>query len=126
MPIVPAADEREPYAEDLMTWLGGFFGEASVASHSHARFQYDIKRRAIRFPLQLATPPPCDAEVRGIALRLPTKPHGADAVRLTLGGDNLYAEVIGAGTIEFSTYSLYRHVNLAVAVLDNFVKESAS
>lgn len=118
-----AADEREPYAEQVMQWLGDFFTVPVVTVHAHLRFRFDSKRRRIGFPLRLATAPPCDAEVTGVALRLPTKPHGASNVRLTASGRSVYAEVIRQGKIEFKSHSLNADLNAAAAVLQNFLKE---
>lgn len=118
-----AEDEREPYAEDLMPWLGSFLGVATIHSHSHARFRFSQKKRAIRFPLAMATPPPCDAEVVGLALRLPATPQGAESVRLTLSGTRLYAEVVREGTITFNAHSLSDDMDVAVDVLNYFIEE---
>ncbi|HET8798025.1 MAG TPA: hypothetical protein VFO89_10070, partial [Thermoanaerobaculia bacterium] len=81
----PAPDEQEPYAEDLMAWLGQFFSTDSVLAHAHVRLRYSTATHVTRMALALAEQAPAGAELYGIALRLREKPQGATSVRLTRG-----------------------------------------
>jgi len=100
-PMPHANDEREPYAEDLMRWLGRFFATGKVMAHAHVRVRYSTATHATKMPMKLSTDAPFDAELFGVALRLRSQPHGATSVRLTRGQSEWYAEVVGERTVEF-------------------------
>jgi hypothetical protein len=119
-------DEREPFAEELVPWLGQFFKSEEVTCHRHARFKYPLDKCETRFPLSLASAPPVEAELYGVTFRLPTKPHDASSVRLTRDKKHWYAEVVGESRISFATYSLESDASSAVRVLDLFLQESAT
>lgn len=100
-PMPHAADEREPYAEDVISWLGRFFATDTVTAHAHVRVRYSTATYATKVPLKLSTGAPYEAELFGVALRLRSQPNGATSVRLTRGQSEWYAEVVGERTIEF-------------------------
>ncbi len=68
------SDEREPFAEQFMEWLGQFFKHENAHAHIHAEFEYELETRESKFPLPLKTnlgPEGPEAEINGIRLTLP-------------------------------------------------------
>ncbi|MBV9494775.1 MAG: hypothetical protein JOZ54_11065 [Acidobacteria bacterium] len=122
-PMDHAADEKEPYAEELMRWLARFFNTDSVTAHAHVRLRYSTATHATKMPLALAAEAPADAELYGVALRLRTKPHGATSVRLTRGQSHWYAEVIGERPVVFANSTPMDDVSVFREVLSLFVEE---
>jgi hypothetical protein len=125
-PMRREADEKEPYAEDFMRWLGGFFKTDTAPCHMHVHFRYGAGERDSTFPLQLRAAAPSEAILTGVSLRLPNAPEGIQAVRLTRGTSRWYGEMIGEGSIRFDDYSLNANVSAAGAVLSHFLKEIRS
>lgn len=101
-PMPHATDEREPYAEDVFSWLGRFFATDTITAHAHVRVRYSTATYATKMPLRLSTDAPYEAELFGVALRLRSQPNGATSVRLTRGQSDWYAEVVGERTLEFA------------------------
>lgn len=117
-----ANDEREPYAEDLMRWLGRFFTTDSVTAHAHVRVRYSTATHATKMPLKLSVDAPFDAELFGVALRLRSQPNGATSVRLTRGQSDWYAEVVGERSVEFERSTPLRDVAAFRDVLTLFLE----
>jgi hypothetical protein len=123
-PMAHAEDEHEPYAEELMSWLGQFFSTDSVTAHAHVRLRYSTATHRTKMPLSLSVEVPGEAELYGIALRLRAKPSGATSVRLTRGQSHLYTEVIGERTVSFAHFTPAEDVGVFRDVLAMFIEES--
>jgi hypothetical protein len=119
-----ASDEREPYAEQFMEWLGQFFKKESVSCHIHARFEYPLAERLSTFPLPLATDLSPAADITGISLRLKDSPNGVSSVRLTRSDTLWYTEVVAHRTAVFSAFEPYSHAHALESILAMFLKEA--
>jgi hypothetical protein len=117
--------EAGPSADHLMAWLGGFFKDKSAPSHLHVRYRYpyDSRKSAIPFSIGGDSPLPHNAEIYGVALRLPDKPGGATSVRLTQERSDWYAEVIADRDVNFAEFSLFADAASLQAVLRTFLVE---
>jgi hypothetical protein len=115
--------EHEPYAEEFMGWLGGFFEHESSQAHIHASFHYPLESRQSKFPLPLKTSLEGDAEIDGISLRLPAAPKGASSMRLTQGAKRWYVEIIANRRIAFKEYSVYTDVQAFLSVVSSLLEE---
>jgi hypothetical protein len=123
-PMERAPDEREPFAEDLIAWLGRFFSSKAVTVHAHVRIRYSTETHTSKMPLVLGATPPCDAELYGVALRLKARPDGASSVRLTRGQSHWYAEVIGERSLTFDRSTPLQDVAVFRDVLSMFLDRS--
>ncbi|HSY50378.1 MAG TPA: hypothetical protein VLC46_16320 [Thermoanaerobaculia bacterium] len=115
------AGETEPYAEELMKWLGGFFESATVACHIHAQFEYPLASRHSAVPISVPSDLPCGAVFSGLALRVPTSPNGVSSIKWTQGESHWYAEVVATRTINFEAFTPYEDASALSAVLDMFL-----
>jgi hypothetical protein len=111
---------------ELMQWLGGFFRYDTAQAHVHARFDFPIGERQSRLPLPLKTEVRGDVEIHGLQLRLLSKPQGATHMRLTLGKDAWYAEVIAAKRIKFQAFNPLPDVMSLASVVDAFLEKRTS
>lgn len=119
--------EDGPSADHLMAWLGKFFKDKDVPSHLHVRYRYPYESRksTISFSLGNASPLPGNAEIYGIALRLPDKPSGATSVRLTGESSDWYAEIIADRDVNFIEFSPFADATMLQAVLRTFLEDGA-
>lgn len=115
--------EREPYAEEIMQWLGQFFKYENAQSHSHAHFQYPVASKQSKFPLPLKTNLAGDAEIDGISVSLPSKPDGVSKVRMSQGKKVWYVEVVADRKIVFNEFSLHREIEARTSVLETLMEE---
>lgn len=120
-----AVDEREPYAEDFMRWLGQFFSDKRVKCHMHTRFEFPLSKRQSIFPLTLTTELPDGVELYGVAMRLPSSPSGAASVKITRGRSNWYTEVVSDRHISFDEFSLDDDALESLTVLSTFLREAS-
>lgn len=121
-----ASDANGPPAEELMLWLGQFFTTETVTSHAHVRYRYPADSREATFELNLPNEAPLGAKLYGVALQLPTRPDGVVSVRLTRGGSDWYAELIGDRDLTFRTFSAIEEANALQAFLTKFLREKTS
>jgi len=125
-PTPHADDEKEPYAEDVISWLGQFFATDSVTTHAHVRVRYSTATHTTTMPLKLSVELPCEAELFGVALRLRSQPSGATSVRLTRGQSDWYAEVVGERMLAFKETTPLHDVAVFRDVLALFLQEGNS
>lgn len=117
-----AHHDREPFAEQIMAWLGTFFKYETAQGHIHARFSYPAESKRSKFPLPLKTALDGAPEINGISLRLPTPSKGVVGVRLLRGPKDWSVEVIANRRIQFSEYSVYSDVETLLSVIDTFME----
>jgi hypothetical protein len=119
-------DEREPYAEQFMEWLGRFFRNETAQAHIHADFEFPLETRQSKFPLPLKTALEGGAEIDGISLRLPALPSGVSRIRLTQGKTNWFVEVIADRRVKFKEFTPYTDVQAFLSVIGTLMEERKS
>jgi hypothetical protein len=117
------SDEREPFAEQLMQWLGQFFKYESAHAHVHGRFEYALDQRQSKLPLPLTVGGDIEAEIYGLSLRLPSQPNGVSVMRLTRGKEAWYVEVTGNIRINFTAHDLTTDIATLQTVIDKVLEE---
>ncbi len=113
-------NEKEPYAETFMAWLGDFFKNETAHAAVSAYFRYDSPRRQSRFPLPIKLPivPDLETEIDGVSFSLPSKPNGVDGVLITTDSGNVAVQVRGGIRVTFKEFEpLALAESLAVVVL---------
>lgn len=121
-PLPHAHDEREPFAEGLMAWLGQFFSAPTFPCHAHLRCQFPGSSRETTFPLELTSPAPSDVELYGVALRMKRPVNGVRVVRLSRSSESWYAEAIAEREVQFGSFSPIDDATAATTVLDRFLR----
>lgn len=119
-------DEREPYAEQFVEWLGRFFRHETAQAHIHAQFEYPLDAKQSKFPLPLKTALEGDPEIEGISLKLPAKPKGVSRVRLIQGKTLWYVEVVADRRITFKGFSPYADVQAFLSVIGTLMEDKKS
>jgi len=117
-------DERQPFADDIMKWLGGFFSSSHVACHIHAYFEYALARRRSVVPMPVDVKLPLGATLSGVAVRVPTSVDGVSSIKWTQGESRWYAEVVATRTVTFATYAPYVDSSALGAILEMFLEQT--
>lgn len=121
-----APDEREPYSEDFVRWLGQFFKNPSVKSHLHARLQFPLDTRETTFPLKLEASLPSGAMLNGVSVRLAQNSLGVITIQIIRGQSEWYAEIVSERDMTFSEFDPYADVGASMVVLADFLAERPS
>jgi hypothetical protein len=120
------SDERPPFADDLMAWLGQFFRYDDAQSHIHASFVFPVASRQSKLlSLPLKTDVAGDAEINGISVRLPSKPAGVSSIRLLLHQKRgeWGVELVANRRVAFKSFSLNDDVSLLAGALNAVLEE---
>lgn len=124
-PMTHAANEREPYAEEFMKWLGHFFTE-SVKGHIHARFDYPAKKRRAIFVVPPVHGLSVPVEVTGTRFRLPSKPNGISSLTITELSSRWAVDVIANFDDVFKAFDLQSDLQQLQSTIDLFIEEVRS
>jgi hypothetical protein len=106
--------EREPYAERLMPWLGEFMTNATAHADLHAEFSYPAVDRRSRFPLPMkfaVSGDDLEAEVTGIDATFPSSPEGISGTRIRQGKKSLSIEFTGTVRTGFAEFNIKTEVD---------------
>ncbi len=104
--------EREPYAEQFMPWLGGFFINESAHSDLHAAFQYPLRERASRFllPLKVQVSSDVDAEIDGVSMTFPTRVDGINGADVRQRMKSVVVDLVGDYRLAFESFSVKEEI----------------
>jgi hypothetical protein len=124
----PAQDEREPYAEQFMEWMGQFIVEKKVEAEIHADFNYPTKKWNLRFllPLKAAIGPRnSEAEIDGISFALPSRPQGIKKVWLTQEVKSIWIHLQAERVVDFKHFDAKVDIEKLGSVLNTVLEEKA-
>ncbi len=124
--IKPRPGEKEPFAEDLMSWLAGFAKADTCHASIHAAFSNPHSRWRSRFNLPFkVTMSGLDAEVAidGISMRLPENSAGAVKGWLTRWDEKLWAAVLIERRVPLKQFRLKDEIQLAYTSVKMFVED---
>ncbi|HKW66526.1 MAG TPA: hypothetical protein VJP04_04510 [Terriglobales bacterium] len=108
-PQKPREDEVEPFAEDVMQWVGRFFKFGDANARVLADFEFKGGAAHPWFPLPLKTKIVAlksDAEIDGIAVLLPSQPQGIGRIYLSEIKDSVFLEIQAESRVDFAKFSL--------------------
>jgi len=113
--IPPRQDEKEPYAEQLMHWLGGFFAGNSANANIQARIGYAATLRESRFllPMRVSIISGVETTIDGISIDFPSRPSGIDTARLTVSAKNIAIILTGVVKLTFDTFDVFEQLSNA-------------
>lgn len=109
--VEKSGNEREPYAERFMPWLGSFFSNETAHADLHAEFEYKDGARRSRLPLPIKIGiGVAEAEIIGISASLTPAQDGVSDVNIRQGKKALTIGLIGATRTQFSTFDIKSEV----------------
>jgi hypothetical protein len=124
--IRPAADEKEPYAESIISWFGKFFklGKAEVKVHAWFEQPDDRWRGRFNLPFKVTmAKPDTEVVINGISISLQDRETGAYEGTLKKEPGILSASVKLNRTVEFETFRLRDEIKLFNDVIKLWVEE---
>jgi hypothetical protein len=119
-------DEREPYAEQFMEWLGQFFKHENAHVHIHADFMFPTEQKESKFLLPLKTslgPKGNEAEINGICLLFPSHPEGVLDAWVLRWKRNWRVQSAANRRVTFKGFTPYEDVRAFISVFDTILEE---
>lgn len=119
-------DEKEPFAEGAMKWLGGFFKAKDAPAHIHTAFEYPAKRWQPTIPLPIKIPIAANPEVEvdGMSFHLERNETGMSQAWLTSREKFTRVLLYGDRPVEFLTFDVIKEAELLSELAKNFIKET--
>jgi hypothetical protein len=117
--------EGEPFAEDLMRWVGQFFKHEDANARIHSDFEFDAKKAVLSwFPLPLRTKITHlgDATLDSIAVALPSQPDCVSRFFLSEIKDSLFVGIESERRVKFAEFSLDRELQTEKAFVDKVIE----
>jgi hypothetical protein len=121
----PAQDEKEPFAENVMSWLGRFSKFGDISAKVSADFRYKGPKHLIAFPLPLKitlAEMAMDAEIDGLSFSLPSQPSGINRVFVSRTSESLYLGIQSERRVSLGTFSVADELRLASEMAEKFVR----
>lgn len=120
------ADEREPFAETFMQWLGAFFKNEQITAHIHAAFEFPQKNWESIVPLPIKVPiktREAEIEIEGMSFGL-GKLYGASQAWIMTWGEDTFRVLIAADRkVIFKEFSIDNELQALSSVAQLFVTE---
>ena len=125
-PIGPKPQEEEPFADNLMQWIGKFFKYGDANAKIHTDFVFEAKRTTLSwFPLPLRTKVANlegEAILDGIAVALPSQPDLVSRFFLSQVKDSVFVGIESSRRIKFTEFSLEKELRGERAFSDKLIE----
>lgn len=120
----PETNEFEPYAEDVMLWLGQFFKFEDASARFQADFDFEGKRQPFfLLPLKITiTELGAEAAIDGISVELPSQPDGIQRLFISQVKDTLFLGIQGERRIYFGKFSVPEELRRMKDLTDKLVR----
>ncbi len=111
--VPPNENEKEPYAEQFMAWLGQFFTAGYANADIRGQISYPVAVRQSRYllPVKVGIIPGVETTVNGISIDFPSRPNGIDTARLTVGAKNINISLGGTMKVGFGDFDVYEYLS---------------
>ncbi len=121
-------DEKEPFAEGAMKWLGGFFKAKDAHAHIHTAFEYPAERWQPTIPLPIKIPIGSNPEVEGdgMSFNLEKNETGMAQAWLTSREKLTRVLLFGDRPVEFLTFDVVKEAEQLSDFAKNFIKETSN
>ncbi len=118
--------KRQPFAENIMQWLGQFFRNDKATARVNATFVYSSRHwtASLPLPMRLPTGLPREAEIVGMIANIPTKPEGTHEAFVNLHNRNILVALDANRLVKFRGFNLYADVAALSSVARLFVWET--
>jgi len=122
----PEEDEKEPFAEGAMKWLGAFFKAKNAPAHIHTAFEYPAEswQPAIPLPIKIPIGSNPEVEVDGMSLNLGKNETGMGQAWLISREKFTRVLLYGDRPVEFLTFDVIKEAELLSEFAKNFIKET--
>lgn len=123
---IPASeDEKEPFAEDAMQWLGKFFKAEKASAHVHVAFEYPADKWRFLFPLPIKIPLGSEPEVEidGMSLNLQKGLLGMNQAWLVSREDKSRVLLYGDRMVHFNKFDIIQEIGELSQFAKGFIKE---
>lgn len=125
-PVKATAGETEPYADNVMQWVGQFFKHEDANARVHSDFEFSAKTVILSwFPLPWrARIPKLEGEaiLDGIAVALPSQPDGVARFFLSHIRDSVFVGIESERRIRFADFSLEKELQAERAFADKLIE----
>jgi len=124
-PVKPKSEDREPFAENVMRWLGQFFKHEDANARVHSDFEFDAKTAVLSwFPLPLRTKitQVGDAILDGVAVALPSQPDCVSRFFLSEIKDTLFVGIESERRVKFADFLLDKELQTEKAFVDKIIE----
>ena len=127
-PIPADKDEKEPYAETAMQWLGKFFKTDKATAHVHAAFEYPAEKWRFMIPLPIKIPVASEAEVEidGVSMNLPKHPLGINQAWIVSREKESRVLFYGDRPVNFDKFDIGREIEGLAKFAVGFVREASN
>ena len=118
-------DNKGPFAEDIMMWLGKFFRSEKATASVTVAFKYHEKKWAANLPLPIRLPIGLSREVEvvGMVANIPSKPEGVYETFVRLSDHKLLVVLRANRPVMFRRFHLRGDVAPLSSVAKLFARE---
>ncbi len=124
-PVKPEPDEKEPFADNLMQWVGQFFRHPDANARIHSDFEFDTKSTVQSwFPLPLRTKvvDVGEGSIDGISVALPSQPNGVARFFLSNIKDSIFVTIESERRIKFADFALATELQVERAFVNKMIE----
>lgn len=123
--VKPKSDEKEPFAEDFIAWLGQFLLNKELPVRIGADFTYAEGIRQSKFPLPLKTSVGQNSEIKidGISFSIEGRPEGIEKVWITQTKKNLVVHIMADKVLDLGSINPRVDVARFGRALDAIIEE---
>lgn len=127
--VPPAQDEKEPFAEEFISWLTQFVVSSKQLAHVLAFFEYPANARSLSFPLPMSTvlgPDSEEVQIDGITFSFVSPREGVERIWVNLTNKCLVVNLAGDQTIEFDSFDPRKDIAILSNVANSVLEERKS
>jgi hypothetical protein len=125
-PINRKPQEQEPFADNLMQWVGQFFKHGDANARIHSDFEFESKRTTLSwFPLPLRTKVADlggEAILDGISVALPSQPDLVSRFFLSHVKDSVFVGIESERRVKFAEFSMGKELHVERAFSDKLIE----
>jgi hypothetical protein len=123
--IKPTPDEKEPFAEEFISWLEQFLTNKKIEFRVGADFTYKPSERQSKFPLPLKTSvgPNVELNIDGISFTLTDKTEAIDKGWLTQTSTKILVHVVAGRIADLSAINPKEDIKKLSRALDTMLEE---
>jgi hypothetical protein len=125
--IAADKDEKEPFAENAMAWLGKFFKADNASAHVHANFEYPVEkwRFLVPLPISMAAGSKNEVEIDGMSFSLQKQPLGMAQAWIVSREKTCRVLLYGDRPVHFDSFDILREVGQISEFAKSFVREAS-
>jgi hypothetical protein len=125
---VPDTPETRPFAEELMEWIGQFFGGGQVTADVEGSFLFSPKRfePVLPMPMRLSLARKQEVQVTAMSVLVSGRPQNVYSAFVALDEDGVAVDVFGERVVRFKGFDLRSDLLPLSSVARLFVRARTS